>query len=280
MSQAHLQSAELEKQIQRNPHPDFAKVEASRPDYIQTDFTFTKTPDPGWTPRSGASDKLGNDKKSIAIDPYEEGRPSGFNYKLLISAIVPRPIGLISSMSEGVKNLSPFSYFQMVNHDPPMFVIGIAGSLEHPKDTLKNIIDTEEFTVNIISEHFVEAANYTSINAPFGVSEWDLCGLTQAPSLRIAAPRVQESIFSIECKLDSTKEWTNKQGKVTGVTIFGEGIMMHAREDAINKDRNLLDPAVLKPVARLGGISYSTITDAYELLRPDYKEEQSKNHIS
>jgi len=62
------------------------------------------------------------DKKHVEIDPYAEGRPMMLNYKLLISGIVPRPIGFLSMQSVDGKteNLSPMSYFQVVGHDPPI----------------------------------------------------------------------------------------------------------------------------------------------------------------
>ena len=52
-----------------------------------------------------------------------------------------------------------------------------------PKNTLDNIPATKEFVVNLISEPFVEAANETSVEAPAGVSEWDVSDLTQEPSV-------------------------------------------------------------------------------------------------
>ena len=263
-----------EAQINRNPHGDFKQVEASRPPYVAKKFDYTQAPRTDWKAGHGRNDLDGNIKQTISIDPYEEGRPAVYNYKLLISGITPRPIGFISSISkDGVANLAPFSYTQMVNHDPPMFVIGFAGSADSPKDTLANILDTKEFVLNMVSEHFVEAMNFTSINAPAPVSEWALSGLTQASSMKIKPARVAESIFSIECKLDSIKEWRNKDGKNTGVTIFGEGIMFHVREDAINDDKNLIDPAVLKSVARLGGITYAVLDSGFEIPRPDYDAE-------
>lgn len=119
----------------------------------------------------------------------------------------PRPIGFISSVSAaGVTNLAPFSYFTMANHDPPVVVV----SFTHPapkdgqpvlKETCQNILDTKEFVANIISESFVEAANYTSIDAPAEVSEWALSGLTPVASKLVKAPRVGESAFAMECEL-------------------------------------------------------------------------------
>lgn len=269
-------------EIQRNPHPDFKKVEASRDPYVKTEFKQYRCPDPNWKAGQGAN-PISSDWKShgiVDIDPYEEGRAAVDNYKLLISGIVPRPIGFVSTIGpDGVCNLAPFSYTQFVNHDPPIFVIGFAGSIARAKDSLKNILATKELVINMISDHFVEAANFSSINAPLGVSEWDLTGLTPIPSLKVKPARVHESIFTIECKLVDTKEWRNPSGEMTGCTIFAQGIQFHVREDALNERRNLIDPAVLRPVARLGGITYTTLDKGYEIPRPDFDQEMAKEGV-
>lgn len=218
--------------------------------------------------------------KVIDIDPYEDGRPPVFNYKLLISGLIPRPIGFVSSLNpDGESNLAPFSYTQMVNHDPPIFVIGFAGSSDSGKDTLLNVLETKELVINTVSEHMIEGMNYTSINAPRGVSEWAMTGFSQHASVKVKPARVAESIFTIECELVDHKEWKNASGKVTGVTIFARGVMFHVREDAINEQRNLIDPAVLRPVSRLGGITYSVIDTGFEMLRPDFEEEMKKDEL-
>lgn len=65
-----------EKRIGRNPHPDFAKVQASRPDWRQEEsWHFTKTANPDWKFGHGASDSGKSlEKRHVEIDPYEDGR--------------------------------------------------------------------------------------------------------------------------------------------------------------------------------------------------------------
>ncbi|TAQ85690.1 hypothetical protein B7494_g5986 [Chlorociboria aeruginascens] len=272
-----------EKAIQRNPHPDFKKVEASRAPWDKSlAWNMKQTPDPNWKYGQGGNDGGASLKiPHIEIDPYEEGRASVDNYKLLISGIIPRPIGFISTRSKdgSSTNLAPFSYFQVINHDPPLFTVGYAGGFDHAKDSLRNLTESEECTINIISEHFIEAANSTSINAPYGTSEWSLSGLTPAESKTVKASRVKEAVFSIEGKLESTKEFESRvtPGKKTGVLVVIEGTRFWVREDAINEARNLIDPAVLKPMSRLGGITYGRTTEGMEIPRPDYAESVEKN---
>jgi len=99
---AKQQMLDAEKSIKRNPHPDFKKVEASRPEWdASRAWGYTQTKSPNWKPGDGPND--GGEcltKEHREIDPYAEGRPSVFNYKLLISAIVPRPIGFLSTISK------------------------------------------------------------------------------------------------------------------------------------------------------------------------------------
>ena len=285
--------ANSEKEIKRNPHPDFKGVEASRPDWdTGRRFGYTKTPDPNWTWGDGANHLHGDSAQQqkqhehVAIDPYEAGRPSPFNYKLLISAIVPRPIGFVSTRgsaapeagtgaAEPQLNLAPFSYFNLMCHDPPMFALGVAAGAGKQKDTLRHLLETRECVVNIIGEDFIEAANATSVDAPVGASEWDLSGLTPAfDCATVKAPRVREAVFSVECRLDSARELQSRNpatpGRHSGSLVILEGVRFWVRGDALNDDKNLVDPAVLRPMSRLGGITYARVTDAIELPRPTF----------
>lgn len=100
--QPHEQRMDAEKHIQRNPHGDFIKVQAGRPEWDRdAKFDYTKTVAPEWKLGDGANDGGESLKKNhIEIDPYADGRPAPFNYKLLISAIVPRPVGFLSTVSK------------------------------------------------------------------------------------------------------------------------------------------------------------------------------------
>ncbi|KAI9902470.1 hypothetical protein N3K66_001822 [Trichothecium roseum] len=285
-------------------HPDFKKVEASRPPFdTSSTFHMTQTPDPEWSFGQGTNNLVTpdpadqqnepgkNEKKHVAIDPYEQGRPANHNYKLLISAIVPRPIAFLSTRSaDGTSsNLAPFSYFNMMHHDPPILVIGFSTPASAAKDSMKNLLETGHGVVNVISESFVEAANATSVNAPYGSSEWHVSGLTPVHDCQtVPVARVKEAVFSVEVKLDSVREWDSKArpGEKSGAMVILEGTRFWAREDALNEDKNLIDPAILRPMSRLGGITYARTTQALELTRPDFEEniggadgyEELKNH--
>lgn len=251
-----------ESDIKRNPHPDFKSIEASRPPFdAAKTFAYSQTPQPTWAPGDGANPLLtpaDAAKTHVAIDPHAPGRAPVNNYKLLISAVVPRPIAFVSTRSADghTTNLAPFSYFQLVHHDPPLFVVGFASSIEGShasKHSLYNLQATGECTINIISEHFLEAANATSVNAPYGVSEWAMSGLTPAYDCEVVkTARVKEAVFSIEGKLESLREFESrsKQGVMGGTMAVIEGVRFWAREDAINEERNIIDPKVSLPLRR------------------------------
>ncbi|KAM0793339.1 hypothetical protein ACM66B_000794 [Microbotryomycetes sp. NB124-2] len=292
-------------------HPPFKEVEATRPPFDESEtWHTTKIPDPDWKPGQGVNhlNKEGLWTASIKtkeIDPSKEEK--GKIYKMMIGvselapkltgfatdesfdaqAIVPRPIGFISTYSKtGETNLAPFSYFNQVSHDPPMVMVSFAHPVSHvtpthtsegnsqPKggDALKgtalNILDTQEFTANIISEPWVEAANYTSVDAPHGVSEWPLSGLTPVASKVVKAPRVGESAFSMECKLQHHYHVINDDGIRTHTVVLGRVVRFHVRGDIIDKDTLLIDTAKLRPVSRLGGITYARVTSTFETPRP------------
>lgn len=113
----------------------------------------------------------------------------------MTSAIVPRPIAFVSSKSEhGDINLAPFSFFQMLTNDPPLVMIStsvIRLPEVHDKNSTANIKKTKEFTINVVSDAFAEAMNWTSMETP--LSEWPGSGLTPLPSVGTPAGRVQNS---------------------------------------------------------------------------------------
>jgi len=272
---------DAESTVKRNPHGDFRRVQASRPDWDGSkQWKFTKTKEPNWTYGSGASDKSGLTKAHVSIDPYAEGRSPVLNYKLLISGIVPRPIGFLSTRSKdgSSANLAPFSYTQVFNHDPPIFGVGFSGGFGNAKDTLRNLVQSGECVINIVSEHFIEAANACSIDLPYGESEWAVSGLTPGDCEVVKCSRVKESVFSVEGKLVNTQEFESRSqpGKKTGVLAIIEGVRFWVREDAINDDRSLIDPDILRPIARLGGITYARIAEGFEIPRPILKQEQKE----
>ena len=194
----------------------------------------------------------------------------GFN-RVLTGVIVPRPIAFVSSVStEGIVNLAPFSFFNAMAYDPATIVLGISRSAGwKEKDTLANIEATGEFVVNVVVDDIAKAMNSTAAEFPADVDEFEVGGLTAAPSELVRAPRVAESPVNMECRLnqvvavgDGTKH----------AIVIGEIVLMHIRDDIINGHR--INHQRLKPVGRLAGNMYCNTHDVYEMVRPMYDGEE------
>ena len=118
----------------------------------------------------------------ILIDPA--GQKYSDIYKLMIGAIVPRPIAFVSTVNAaGVPNLAPFSYFTACSSNPPCVCFSPTGrGPEFPsKDTLRNARETGEFVVNIVSDEFAAQMNACSADFPPEVNEFEVSGLTADP---------------------------------------------------------------------------------------------------
>lgn len=188
-------------------------------------------------------------------------------YKLVIGSVVPRPIAFVSTLSaEGHGNLAPFSYFNAVSSDPPCLMVSITRKNSgEKKDTLRNIEATGEFVVNIVSEWMVAPMNHCSAEYPYGVNEMEKVGLTPVPSVLIKPPRVAESAIQMECKLEKIVEIGEAKVGASSLVI-GRIALMHVHEGAYDQGR--IRPGFLKPISRLGGLSYGRTTDIFELPRP------------
>jgi len=196
----------------------------------------------------------------------------GFN-RVLTGVIVPRPIAFVSTMSaSGLVNLAPYSFFNAVAYAPPTIIFSSsrrAGSKQ--KDTLANIEETGEFVVNIVVDDIAEAMNKTSAEYPTAVSEFEVAGLTEAPSDLIKPPRVAESPVNMECRLIQIVPLG--QGSHQHGLVIGEVVYMHIRDDIIDGHR--INHQNLKPTGRLAGNMYCHTADIFEMVRPVYEAEQA-----
>lgn len=151
---------------------------------------------------------------------------------------------------------------------------------EDPNDTLRNILESKECCISLVSDWFVEAANYTSIQTPPHVSEWKFAGLTPVGSQLVTAPRVGESAFSAECKLHSVQDLFGKSGERSATLVLLEAVRFHIREDVVEEEGMVADPKKLRAVWRGGGITYGVCTNVFELPRPDpWRVEREKPEV-
>jgi flavin reductase (DIM6/NTAB) family NADH-FMN oxidoreductase RutF len=166
------------------------------------------------------------------------------------NAIVgPRPIGWVSTRSnDGILNLAPYSFFNAFNYIPPIIGFSSTGL----KDSVRNVQENGMFVWNLVTRPLAEAMNQTC--APVGpeVNEFELAGLTTAPSRVVDVPRVAESPVSFECR--STQiiqlEGLDKQ-KVPTWLVLGEVVGVHIA-DHLLKD-GIYDTANAGHILRGGG---------------------------
>jgi flavin reductase (DIM6/NTAB) family NADH-FMN oxidoreductase RutF len=202
----------------------------------------------------------------LIIDPQEAGHQNV--YKLLIGAVVPRPIAFVSTISrEGVLNLAPFSFFTAVSANPPIVAfcpVRRAAGANPNKDTLNNILATRQFVVNIVSEEFAEKMNACSADFPPDVDEFAASGLTPIASDLVKPPRVAESHIHMECRHYLTMEFGELPG--SGNLVMGEVVRFHVDDSYFDDFK--IDPDKLRAIGRMGGAAYVRTRDRFEMIRP------------
>jgi flavin reductase (DIM6/NTAB) family NADH-FMN oxidoreductase RutF len=216
--------------------------------------------------------EIAPEEQILSINPAEfEPRQV---YKLMTGIIVPRPVALVSTVDRnGVPNLAPFSFFTGVGSNPPAVLFcpvvrsrSIAADAQSDlrKDTLRNVEETGEFVVNVVSEAIAAAANATAAEVPPEVDEFVLSGLTTLASEVVRPARVAESPAQMECKLLQVIYTSREPGG--GVIVLGEIVRFHVRKNLVEDFR--VDPAGLDAVGRMAGNTWVRTHDRIELIRP------------
>jgi len=196
-------------------------------------------------------------------------RAAGLRHSPMNAIIAPRPIGWVSTLGkDGVPNLSPFSYFNAVSAHPPMVMFAANGNHAEggSKDSLQNVRDTGEFVVNICSEALAAQMNDSSTAAPRAIDEFNVAGLTKAPSRIVKAPRVAEAPAHLECRLIKIVELPPSSTGEQNNTVIGRVVAVHVRDEFIKDGR--VDTVKMRPVGRLGYFDYAVISQSFEILRP------------
>lgn len=205
----------------------------------------------------------GSDHK-VVLDPSELDAIDG--YKLLIGLVVPRPIAWVGTLdTDGRPNLAPYSFFNGVAATPPHIMFSTIGrGASAGKDTLINVRETGEFSVNFVSEDVAEAMNVTSGNYPPDVNEFEVAGVTAGEGEVITAPLVRESKASFECRLVDIVHVG--QLPMPGNIVIGQVLRFHIREDLLDGTR--VDQHSLEAVGRMGGPHYTRTRDIFSMERP------------
>jgi len=195
---------------------------------------------------------------------YEPRNGHGLPHDPFKAILAPRPIGWISTVDrDGRPNLAPYSFFNAVHSNPPMLMF----TSESMKHSAANAIATGEFVFNLSTRPLFDAMNISSGDHPAGVNEFEAAGLEMATSKLVKAPRVAASPASLECRVVSSNQLHDTDGKpLQGWIVIGQVIGVHIAENYLRDGR--FDTAAAQPLARCGYRDYATVTELFEALRP------------
>ena len=194
----------------------------------------------------------------MIVDPAQIAH--GDMYRFMVSVVVPRPIAFVSTVGAHGFNVAPFSFFNAITSRPPLLAFSTTLRKGAPKDTLRNIRETGDFVVNVVSEALFDRMVHTSGDWPGDVSEFDLTGLTAVASDLVKSPRVGESPVSMECRLHREVELGD------AVLVVGEVVRAHVSDEVVVDGR--VDALRIHPVARMGGDHYTIVRELEQRARP------------
>jgi flavin reductase (DIM6/NTAB) family NADH-FMN oxidoreductase RutF len=187
-------------------------------------------------------------------------------YKLLTGTVIPRPIAWVATVDEnGIDNLAPFSFFNVVSEDPPHIMFSTVRTGNKNKDTLNNILANLQFVVNLVTEDVVEQMNTTSQPVAADVNEFELANVTPIDSIYIKPKRVKESLVQFECEMVHNY-FIEKHQNGGACIIIGKIITMHI-DDSILMENHKINLEKYKPVARLAGSNYSKLGEIFSIKR-------------
>jgi len=181
-------------------------------------------------------------------------------YRLLLSAVAPRPIAFASTIdAKGNVNLSPFSYFNVFSSNPPILIFSPSRRVRDntTKHTLQNAEETKEVVINMVDYSIVEQMSKSSNEYAKGVNEFTETSLTEVSSLKVKPPRVLESPVSFECVVDNIISLGENGG--AGQLVIAKVVHIHVNSELLDSN-NQIDPTKLDLVARLGDDWYSRVT--------------------
>ena len=187
-------------------------------------------------------------------------------YKLLTASVVPRPIGLITTLGPAGPNAAPFSFFNMVAVDPPMVMISVAPRAPGvDKDTIRNLEALPEFVVHIVDEPNRERMNLCSSEWAYGVNELEKAGFTTVESRRVRPPRIAECPVQFECRVSHRL----RLGRRPYTLVIGEIVYMHYRDGLVDAQLLHVDVPAMQAIGRLEGRDmYVRLTDRFQMPRP------------
>jgi flavin reductase (DIM6/NTAB) family NADH-FMN oxidoreductase RutF len=202
----------------------------------------------------------------ISINP--ETQSDRENYKLLIGSVVPRPIALVTTLSqEGVLNAAPFSYFSIVASKPPLLSVSVQRKQGMMKDTARNAIGTGAFVIHITDESIIGKVNETAANLPSNQSEVPRAGFTPIPSEAIVVPGLKEAKIRMECLLEQAIPLGGTDEQAACDLLIGRVVRFHLAEEVY--ENGYINPDKLGPISRMAGNDYARLGSLFSMERPE-----------
>jgi flavin reductase (DIM6/NTAB) family NADH-FMN oxidoreductase RutF len=181
-------------------------------------------------------------------------------YGFLMSAVVPRPIALITTSGPaGTTNAAPFSSFIALTPNPPMVGVIVGGWEGRRKDTLANVERTGEFVANAVTEAMAAAVQGAAAELPPDESELSTVRLETAPSTMVAPLRIAASPIAFECVLDRVVPLGNAPDQL----LVGRVVWVHVQDALWRNGR--IEGSAWKPLGRVGGGAFCRLSRAFRL---------------
>ena len=191
-----------------------------------------------------------------------EALPTSHAYKLLVGLVAPRPIALITSLSEtGVLNAAPFSAYNYLCTDPPIVGIGVTNRPDDrfvPKDTARNIRRTGEFVVNVVTEDIAQQMNICATDFPAEMSEVEMAGFTTVASEKVKPPRIAEAHAALECREFTTMEIGRSR------IVLGRVVAIYVEDRFVDAEGPYVKADELHSIGRMNGLgNYVRTRDSF-----------------
>ena len=206
---------------------------------------------------------------------FEPSKGHGLNHNPIAACVAPRPIGWISTCSkDGINNLAPFSYFNLVHNFPPTVMFACNGLKPDgtEKDSWRNAEETGEFVYNVATDNVREKMNLTSTSWDSEVDEISEVGLTSIGSRLVKPMRIVESPIQFECKTIKVIHLPSSSDQNPSNIVFGEVVGVHIEDSCLSGGK--VDYGRVKQISRLGYMDFARIGEIFIMPRPYPKKEQ------
>ncbi|MBN8857041.1 MAG: flavin reductase family protein [Sphingobacteriales bacterium] len=196
--------------------------------------------------------------------------PSQQLHQLLVSAVAPRPIGLVSTISEdGVPNLAPFSFFGLFSLTPPVVVFSPSRRVRDcsTKHTLDNLEVVPECVVHLVEEAQAWQMNLCANEYDRDISEFEKAGFTKQAAKEVKPSLVAECRIKMECRVRDIVALGDTGG--AGSLVICDIVHLHIADKLLDRDGRF-NLFCYKPIARLGGDWYTRLEPVglFELPKP------------